>query len=117
MSSYPLSSHAVRHPVGSGQGPGGAAHDDHMMATEQKDNLVGSAPQQNEHSSGLEGQRVDGALIGAHAALEKTDQLARSLSLMRATLDATSNGILATDAHGRITTYNEQYVRLWSVPV
>src|ERR1043165_9743812 len=85
------------------------------MAAEDESGLVGSAPRQNERSV-LDRQRADEAAMGAQEALEKSDQLARSLSLMRATLDATINGILATDAGGRITTYNEQYVRLWSVP-
>ena len=86
------------------------------MAAEEENSLVGSAPRQNERGSVLDRQRADEAAVGVQEALAKSDQLARSLSLMRATLDATINGILATDADGRITTYNEQYVRLWSVP-
>jgi len=47
---------------------------------------------------------------------QKTLELARSLAMMRATLDATSEGILATDVTGRMTAFNENFSRMWSVP-
>ena len=46
----------------------------------------------------------------------KSQELAQSLSLMRATLEATHDGILATDANGAVTDFNEQFVRLWRLP-
>ena len=53
-------------------------------------------------------------LLAAQAALErKSEELARSRAFQRATLDATPDGIVATDRDGRITGFNEQYVRMF----
>jgi diguanylate cyclase (GGDEF)-like protein len=41
---------------------------------------------------------------------------ARSLSLLHATIDSTSDGILVVDLAGRISTCNEGFARLWSLP-
>ena len=58
-------------------------------------------------------QRAEAELLRAKEALEaKTRTLAHSLALMRATLESTSNGILATDERRRIRNYNEQFVQL-----
>jgi len=40
-----------------------------------------------------------------------------SLSLLRATLDSTADGILVVDRQGRIVTFNEKFVELWRIPV
>lgn len=62
-------------------------------------------------------QRAEHELIEAKKALEsKTDELALSLSLTRATLEATSDGILVTDDNGRITDFNENYASMWQMP-
>jgi signal transduction histidine kinase/PAS domain-containing protein len=43
--------------------------------------------------------------------------LERTTSLVRATLDATADGVLVVDAAGQsITTYNERFIELWNVP-
>jgi PAS domain S-box-containing protein len=42
--------------------------------------------------------------------------LQQSVSLLRATLDSTADGILVVDRHGRIVDYNRQFARLWQVP-
>lgn len=87
------------------------------MDLRDEDKLIGSVALQNAQSVLRARQRAEQDLLAAKEALEKkTAELEESLSLMRATLEATSNGILATDADGRIISYNEQYVRLWSVP-
>lgn len=50
----------------------------------------------------------------AEQALElKTEELARSLSMMRATLESTTDGILVTDNTGNITDFNERYLAIW----
>ena len=36
--------------------------------------------------------------------------------MMRATLEATTDGILVTDGHGKVTDFNEQFVRMWQLP-
>jgi PAS domain S-box-containing protein len=62
-------------------------------------------------------QRAEQELIQAKQALElKTEELAHLLSMMRATLESTTNGILVTDGAGRITGFNEKYVGMWRIP-
>ncbi len=62
-------------------------------------------------------QRAEQELIQAKQALElKTEELAHSLSMMRATLESTTDGILVTDGQGRITGFNEKYVEMWRMP-
>jgi len=46
---------------------------------------------------------------------EATDRLGRSVSLLEATLNATADGILVADPHGRITAYNKRFLTLWRV--
>jgi len=41
---------------------------------------------------------------------------AQSLSLLRATLESTGDGILVVDLEGRIVDYNQQFVRMWRLP-
>ncbi|HET7563789.1 MAG TPA: ATP-binding protein [Gemmatimonadaceae bacterium] len=42
--------------------------------------------------------------------------LERSLSLLRATLDSTTDGILAVDRSGKITSFNERFLEMWHIP-
>ena len=52
----------------------------------------------------------------AEQALElRTNELARSLALVRATLESSVGGILVTD-QGKITDFNEKYLQMWPVP-
>ncbi|MGZ4384170.1 MAG: PAS domain S-box protein [Gaiellaceae bacterium] len=44
------------------------------------------------------------------------DKLERSLALLRATLDATADGILVVDGLGSIAGYNRKFVEMWSIP-
>ncbi len=43
-------------------------------------------------------------------------QHAGTISLLRATLDSTADGILVVDSSGRITLYNERFLTLWGIP-
>ncbi len=47
---------------------------------------------------------------------ERTQELANSLSLVQATLDSTDDGILVTNGRGKVTDFNEQFVRMWGIP-
>jgi PAS domain S-box-containing protein len=59
-------------------------------------------------------QRSGPDLVTTNRELErKTEALAHSLSLLRATLESTTDGILVTDGLGNITDYNEQYLKIW----
>lgn len=40
----------------------------------------------------------------------------RYLSLLRATLEATADGILVVDLEGRISAFNEKFVEMWRIP-
>jgi PAS domain S-box-containing protein len=62
-------------------------------------------------------QRAEQELLQAKKALElKTEELAHSLSMMRATLESTSDEILVTDQNGNVTDFNENYVAMWRMP-
>lgn len=59
-------------------------------------------------------QRTEEELRQAKEALEtRTGELSRALSLMRATLEATADGILVTDAEGRVAGFNQKYLDIW----
>ncbi|MCA1659509.1 MAG: PAS domain S-box protein, partial [Verrucomicrobiaceae bacterium] len=62
-------------------------------------------------------QRAEQELLQATKALEhRTEELAHSLSMMRATLESTSDGILVTDDSGKVTDFNENYLAMWRMP-
>ena len=51
-------------------------------------------------------------MLRAKEELERrTQELAGSLAMMRATLESTWDGILVTDARGSVTDFNQRYVR------
>ena len=43
-------------------------------------------------------------------------QLEQSLSLLRATLESTADGILVVDSNGRFTSYNRKFQEMWGIP-
>jgi len=59
----------------------------------------------------LRGVSID---ITAHRRAQ--DELRQTLSLLRATLESTDNGIVVVDAHGRVTSWNHKWAELWNVP-
>jgi PAS domain S-box-containing protein len=90
---------------------GGALNDD----DEQR--LLRSVLHQNAESIFLARQRAERELELAKEALEvRTRELAESLALTQATLEATADGILATDDRGRITSFNENFLAIWEIP-
>jgi diguanylate cyclase (GGDEF)-like protein/PAS domain S-box-containing protein len=44
------------------------------------------------------------------------DELRRSIALLQATLDATTDGFLVVDRDGRILSYNRRFVEIWGIP-
>lgn len=50
------------------------------------------------------------------AAPEKADELAKSLAIMQATLESTTDAILVTDESNHVRAFNEKFIGLWTVP-
>ena len=85
-----------------------------MKPQEDEEKLLRAVAIENAKSILLARQRAEEEVIQAKEALEqKTDELAHSLSMLRATLEATTDGILVTDAHGNITDFNTKFIELW----
>jgi PAS domain S-box-containing protein len=47
---------------------------------------------------------------------EQTKELAGSVSLLGATLESTADGILVVDTAGKVTAYNNNFLKLWDAP-
>ncbi len=88
-----------------------------MASDEREEERLRSVALENAKSILRARQRAERELLTAKEALEqKTQELARSLELVRATLESTFDGILATDGKGKVTGFNEKYVRMWNIP-
>src|SRR5215217_3271808 len=62
-------------------------------------------------------QRAEHELRQAKQELEeKAKQLDHSLSILRATMDTTTDGILVTDEYGMVLRFNERYLQMWQIP-
>jgi PAS domain S-box-containing protein len=48
--------------------------------------------------------------------LRVSSELDRSLSLLRATLEATADGLLVVSDKGAITSYNQRFAEMWGIP-
>ncbi len=82
-----------------------------------EDGLLRSVASQNAESILAYRRRHDDELFRAKEALERrTEELDRSVAALRATLDATTDGILVTDAAGQVTDCNEKFTRMWRIP-
>lgn len=87
-----------------------------MMLPDDEEKLLRSVAMQNAKSILLARQRAEEDLVAAKEALElKTQELAHSLAMMRATLESTTDGILVTDPAGNVTGFNEKYVQMWGL--
>ncbi len=73
-----------------------------------EDELMRAAALENVKATLAARQRAEQALE------QRTSELAHSLSLVRATLESSADGILVTD-RGTITDFNERYLQMWSV--
>jgi PAS domain S-box-containing protein len=58
----------------------------------------------------------DAAGNRVHAPESMLDTPERTASLLRATLEATVDGILVVDRAGKLVTYNERFLELWGIP-
>ena len=81
------------------------------------DALLRSVALQNAQSVLLARQRAEQALREANQALEvRTAELAQSVAAMRATLEATTDGILVSDGVRPIADFNQRFIEMWQVP-
>ena len=87
-----------------------------MAQNDDEEELLRSVALQNARSIHLARQRAEKELDRTKEALEqKTRELARSLGMIRATLESTTDGILVTDGAGKVTDFNENFVRMWQM--
>ncbi|MEP6472588.1 MAG: PAS domain S-box protein, partial [Gemmatimonadota bacterium] len=85
-----------------------------MAAADDEDIRMRTAGLQNALSILQARQRAEAELLAAKESLEKrTAELAGSLAVMRATLEATTDGILMTDGAGHVLGFNEKFIRMW----
>jgi len=88
-----------------------------MESEKDEETLLRSVALQNAQSILLARQRAEQELIQAKEALElRTQELAHSVAMMRATLESTTDAILVTDGGGKVTGFNEKYVEMWRLP-
>jgi PAS domain S-box-containing protein len=88
-----------------------------MAADKTEEERLRRVALQNAQSIFRARQQAEDELVRAKEALErKTQELAHSLAMVRATLEATTDGILVTDGQGKVTDWNEQFVALWRLP-
>jgi PAS domain S-box-containing protein len=82
-----------------------------------EEKLLRSVALQTANSIRLARQRAEQELLHAKKALEtRTEELAHSLSMMSATLESTTDGILVTDESGQVTGFNQKFVEMWQIP-
>jgi diguanylate cyclase (GGDEF)-like protein/PAS domain S-box-containing protein len=88
-----------------------------MMDKSRKDALLRSTATQT--SSTILGARERAAFelnLARKRLEEKTEELDRSLSLLRSTIEATADGLLVTDENGKVLWYNQLYLNMWPIP-
>lgn len=52
----------------------------------------------------------------AHSARKEAEKNKASLSLVNATLESTADGILVVNTEGKVVSFNQKFLQLWSIP-
>ena len=82
-----------------------------------EDEALRSVALQNAQSILLARRRAEEELVQAKRSLEgRTQELAKTLAMMRATLESTTDGILVTDDGGKVTDFNARFLEMWRLP-
>ncbi len=88
-----------------------------MVIPEDEDSLLKAVALRNASSILKVRRRTEDELLEAKYQLErKTKELGLSLAMMKATLDATSDGILVTNGQDLVTAFNQKFIDMWQVP-
>ncbi|WP_245727746.1 sensor domain-containing protein [Nitrosovibrio tenuis] len=88
-----------------------------MMDKSREEASMRSTAMQTSSTILAAGERAEGELNQAKKTLEeKTAELDRSLSLLRATIESTADGLLVTDENGKVLCYNQLYLDMWPIP-
>lgn len=54
--------------------------------------------------------------VNTNQILEKNSELERSVSLLRATLESTADGIMMVNGQGAVVDWNQKFVEMWRIP-
>jgi PAS domain S-box-containing protein len=96
-----------------GYGCGADSRSSSVTAADDDDALKHSAATGDAQGIVQARQQAEQALLQTRTDLDtRTEELARSLAMMRATLESTTDGILAVDGLGRIITFNSRLAEM-----
>lgn len=86
------------------------------MSPDPEDGQLRSVALRNASAIQLARQRAEEDLLRTKEALEvRSHDLARSLAMMKATLESTADGILVTDHTGKVETFNRRFLEVWGL--
>jgi len=71
---------------------------------------------QPEFQRSVQAPLSDNIKIEASDVLEKNVELEKSLSLLRATLESTADGIMMVNGKGQVVDWNQKFVEMWRIP-
>lgn len=87
------------------------------MTEDNEEKLLRSVALQTSYAILRARHHVEHELTQAKKSLEeKTRRLDHSLSILRGTMESTTDGILVTDQEGVVLRFNERYLRMWPIP-
>lgn len=87
------------------------------MDKKKEEAVLRSAAMRTSSAILLARERMEHELIQTKKTLEeRTAELERSLSMLRATIESTADGLLVTDENGKVLCYNRLYLDMWSIP-
>ncbi|MCE9625139.1 MAG: PAS domain S-box protein [Deltaproteobacteria bacterium] len=61
-------------------------------------------------------RRASGSGNSGEAGAKRLENTEKTLSLLRATLESTADGILVVDSQGRMVSFNENFLNMWRIP-
>lgn len=71
---------------------------------------------QPEFRRSIEAPLSENIKIKAQDIVEKNTELEKSLSLLRATLESTADGIMMVNGQGQVVDWNQKFVEMWRIP-